>query len=423
MEGGPLSDVLTPSRAAPRSSVVRAVGGMLAAVVLAALWAMFIGTLTDHLRLMVAAGGVLAAVFSVLFVRWRLFRLIPVVAFLPATFLAFEVAQKRLHASADVHDYLTWDRAHYLPNMTVRRPAPIDTAPGRRDRNLPAIRIGMDGYRADLETGVGNPPRCDIAIVGDSLIFGSGLPYEATLGPLLRARGLDNTCVFGVGGNAPFNYLATLRHVQERLEPGAHVTVYLAARNDFIWSPHVLAKGRIWWLVSDAILSFDTWRKSTRTYGSLHGEGVRAAAAHHTWKLAVGGAAPVDLSFDPAAYAPPPPLATRTRRYMQVFFDNLREHAASRGWRVDVVVAPDGEEIAASLAIADSLPPSRDPARREVLEMCRAARLSCRDLVPFLHERSLAARVFPYFTDDPQHLSAFGTRVIVDEWLQAAGTK
>jgi hypothetical protein len=47
-----------------------------------------------------------------------------------------------------------------------------------------------------------------------------------TQGPARKGTGVD-ACVFGVTGNSPIDYLATLRYVAHRIEPGAHVAFYL----------------------------------------------------------------------------------------------------------------------------------------------------------------------------------------------------
>ena len=79
-------------------------------------------------------------------------------------------------------------------------------------------------------------------LIGDSVIYGLGLPYSETLRPVLEKMNVD-ACVFGVTGNSPVDYLATLNYVQDRIDNGAHTAIYVYAYNDFVSLTKYLERG------------------------------------------------------------------------------------------------------------------------------------------------------------------------------------
>ena len=132
----------------------------------------------------------------------------------------------------------SFDRSHYTPGYRVKNPKFKDRVDGPKE-----ILIGKDGFRADPASERGNPERCQFALIGDSMIYGTGLAYRFTLGPVLADMGLQ-ACVFGVTGNSPIDYLATLKYVADRIDPGAYVAVYFYANNDFIGLNGFFKRGR-----------------------------------------------------------------------------------------------------------------------------------------------------------------------------------
>ncbi|HSF56717.1 MAG TPA: hypothetical protein VLD83_01465, partial [Candidatus Binatia bacterium] len=166
--------------------------------------------------------------FWLAFRKFNLLRFTGFLAVIPVSLFVFEVVRsvRSPGMSADRHRSL--DRSHYTPGLAVKNPNSDEHS------NAPkGILIGRDGFRADPETGRGNPERCRFALIGDSMIYGTGLAYPFTLGPVLAERGVP-ACVFGVTGNSPLDYLATLKYVADRIEPGGTVAIYVYAYNDFV---------------------------------------------------------------------------------------------------------------------------------------------------------------------------------------------
>ena len=389
----------------------------LAAIVLGIAWAGLVGLLSERLRGPVIAFPVFTVAFWFAFLAWGWLRFACFFAILPFSILGFEILETVIRPSLDVHQYVTLDRAHFLIGERIRMPEyHVTTAPGRAGWGENEVLIGPDGFRADPESGVGNPARCRWALIGDSVIFGSGLPYHETLGPTLKKIGL-HACVFGVGGNGPVNYLATLRHIKERLEPGADVSIYLT-ENDFLWTFHELSPARWWWALADLVGYYEYWRRATFTYRLVNGKLAAPGAATQVWELKIGSGEPVKLLSDPAAYVSPASLSPRQLRYLDFFFKSLLDLTKGQPWRVTVVILPSGREILANFALGNLQLRALDKPRLEALEMCQAAGLACGDFSAFLYARAIAEGKNPYFLDDKAHYSAFGTRVLAEHYRE-----
>jgi len=389
----------------------------LAAIVLGVAWAGLVGLLSWRLQGPAIAFPVFTFAFWFVFLAWGWLRFVGFFAILPFSILGFEILETVIRPSLDVHQYVTLDRAHFLMGERIRMPEyHVTTAPGRAGWGEKEVLIGNDGFRADPESGVGNPARCRWALIGDSVIFGSGLPYHETLGPTLKNIGLD-ACVFGVGGNGPVNYLATLRYIKDRLEPGADVAIYLT-ENDFLWTFHELSPARWWWALADLVGYYEYWRRATFTFRLVNGRLVAPSAATQVWELKIGSGEPVKLLSDPAVYVSPASLSPRQLRYLDFFFKSLLDLTKGQPWRVTVVILPSGREILANFALGNLQLRALDKPRLEALEMCQAAGLACGDFSAFLYARAIAEGKNPYFLDDKAHYSAFGTRVLAEHYRE-----
>jgi hypothetical protein len=206
----------------------KGLGVVLLAFLMGTLYAVLMGLIFRSQAAPVSSWPVWISFFWLVFNKFGLLRFSGFIAVLPVSLLAFEIVRsvRYLGASADRHRSL--DRSHYTPGLKAKNPQSSDGSNGPKE-----ILIGRDGYRADPETGRGNPERCRSVLIGDSMIYGTGLTYPVTLGPVLANMGLP-ACVFGVTGNSPLDYLATLRYVAARIEPGAYLAIYLYAYNDFV---------------------------------------------------------------------------------------------------------------------------------------------------------------------------------------------
>ena len=92
---------------------------VLAALALAALYAIMVGLVVARLRAPVLAWPVLALLFWYAFSRWNLLRFAGFVGILPAAVLIFEVFQFYSAASPEAFRYISLDRSHYTPELRV----------------------------------------------------------------------------------------------------------------------------------------------------------------------------------------------------------------------------------------------------------------------------------------------------------------
>jgi hypothetical protein len=288
-----------------------------------------------------------------------------------------------------------------------------------------AIHIGEDGFRADPETGRGNPPRCREVLIGDSMIYGSGLPYSDTLRPVLAKMGVD-ACVFGVTGNSPVDYLATLTFVQDRIDNDAHIAIYVYAYNDFVSLNKYMER----WLrgvspsfsvITGLINYYDDWRRTTFIQALLRRSTAAPKTSARLWHLRISETKNVGVYWphDPSRYQPTPPLGREQRATFKFFLQRLRLLVANRPWQVSIVFIPDNDEMLANLANSSAIFQDLDPRRVEALKICKAHSFHCRDLTAYLYGRVVAEGQNPYLPED-RHFSVFGNRVVAEHYLSIA---
>jgi hypothetical protein len=259
-------------------------------------------------------------------------------------------------------------------------------------------------------------------IIGDSMIYGSGLPYSETLRPVLARMGRE-TCVFGVAGNGTVDYLATLEYVREKIEGRATITIYLYLYNDIVsiskyFRRRFGALSSSFETLADVIVYLDAWRQTTHTYRLLHAGEEAGREKKPVWEVALDeGTLRFARGRDPARYEPPGALEAQQRTTLRWFFEGLLEIVEKGGWDVSVVLVPDNEEMLANLARGDGRWLALDQRRDGVLDMCRDFGVRCEDLGPYLYERTLDEGRNPYFVDD-RHFSALGTRIVAEHYLQ-----
>lgn len=391
-------------------------------VLIGSLYSILIGLVSGPVRTPLIVWPLLTLSLWYAFRKFNLIRLAGFFAILPVSVLSFEIVRTVAYPSAYSFRYLAIDRSHYMPGVRVNRRQDIPRDPLNPDRGVMEILIGNDGFRVDPETGRGNSERCSIALIGDSMIYGSGLPYSETLRPALAAIGID-ACVFGVTGNTPIDYLATLKHVANRLETEAHVVVYLYAYNDFVGLSKYLrrrlrALSNAFEPLTRLIVYYDDWRRTTFTHSLYRGDSGNSGSPLTPWEVRIGEEKRLSFHYrgDPALYAPPPPLDKGQRAALKVFFRRLRDLTHDKSWRVSIVVIPDNAEVMANLAREFPIFQDLDPRRRDALAICQKFSVGCKDLTKYLYERTLAEGKNPYLIGD-RHFSSFGTRVVAQHFL------
>jgi hypothetical protein len=397
----------------------KGLGIFLLAFLMGTLYAVLMGLIFRSQAAPVFSWPVWIGFFWLLFNKFGLLRFSGFIAVLPVSLLAFEIVRSVRYPGASADRHKSIDRSHYTPGLQAKNPQVSDGSNGPKE-----ILIGRDGFRADPETGRGNPERCRFVLIGDSMIYGTGLAYPLTVGPVLADMGLL-ACVFGVTGNSPLDYVATLKYVAARIEPGAYVAIYLYAYNDFVSLHRFFERGVLTtssWLnkLLDWAFYFDRWRHATWTY-SLFREAPPAPPTSFPQHQIVEEQPIKTLdSRDSPPYVTPKPLNRRHRFALSVFLSRLNEFVNGRPWRVSVLIHPDYTEIYANFARSSPVFVDLDPRRAEGLKMCKEFPLQCEDISRYIYERSFAERKNPYLDHD-RHFSAFGTRVVAEHF--AALTK
>jgi len=177
-----------------------------AALLSGTLYAGLIGLITYPLRASLISWPIWVGLFWIVLWRFKLVRYAGYFAVLPLSILTFEFVRTISHPPIYAFQYMSLDRSHYTPAIHVKNGGNSLSQNGDgKERNVTTIQLGEDGFRADPETGKGNPMRCREVLIGDSMIYGSGLPYSDTLRPVLAEMGVD-ACVFGVTGNSPIPF-------------------------------------------------------------------------------------------------------------------------------------------------------------------------------------------------------------------------
>ena len=402
---------------------LRILGTFLLAFFLGTLYAVLVGLFAGPLRAPLIAWPVWIALFWFLFWKFNLARFTGFLLILPACVIGFELIWPAKNPGMNADRYVAFDRSHYTPSFRRRNPRPNETLPGGYSWGLKEILIGNDGFRADPDTGRGNPDRCQFALIGDSMIYGSGIPYAESFGPVLSGMGIK-TCVFGVTGNSPVDYLATLRYVADRIDPEAYVAFYLYAYNDFVnldkyFSRDILSLSNRFPKLFDWAAHFDAWRQSTFLYSLVRAEPAPARTTPWQFKPGQNGAIKIIYYRDPGDYRAPKPLDRKERAALKFFFDNLSTVARGHSWKVMVLIHPDESEIYANLARQTATFVDLDPRRADGLKICRKYSFTCEDISRYIYERTVAEEKNPYFSDN-RHFSAFGIRIVAEHFAALA---
>lgn len=389
---------------------------------LALLYSGLIALIGSHIRAALFALPIQTVLLWYAFLKWNLLRYSGFLAVLPASILAFEVVRSLIHPSVYAYDYKVLDQSHYKPGTRIPWDDSINSIPEGWGWGYKELLIGKDGFRADPKTGQGNPEQCTLALFGDSMIFGSGLPYSETLRPVLAAMGTD-ACVFGVSANTPLDYLTSLRYVAKRIEKGGHVVIYLYAYNDFVslskyFRHRIRALSSTFVRLAEYVQYVDAWRQTTYTYGLIRRKSHKVGVSLPLWELKIGETRTLKFyySTDPAIYKPPPPLSMQQRVTLKFFFEGLRDIVHDQHWHGSIVIIPDNLEMMANFANNSPVFQDLDQRRIGALKICSTFRYQCEDLGPYLYDHTLPEGENPYFIDD-RHFSAFGTRLVAEHIL------
>jgi hypothetical protein len=406
-----------------RASLTTGLLTFLVALFFGTLYAALLGLVTYPLRASLISWPIWIVLFWFLIWRFKLLRFAGFLAVLPLSILTFEVVRTTTQPSIYAFQYLVLDRSHFKPDILITSQPAAGNA-GASENKAKEIYIGKDGFRADPKTRQGNPARCHDVLIGDSMIYGFGLPYSDTLRPVLQAINVD-ACVFGVTGNSPIDYLATLAYVQNRIENHAQVAIYIYVYNDFVSLTKYLESDIRGLSPSFAKLTalvnyYDDWRRTTFVQGSLRKSTATPKPAAQSWHLKIGKREiEVYWPHNPSDYHAVRPLNHEERMTFQFFLQRLRELVDGRPWRVSVVFIPDNDEMLANLAHSSSTFQDLDPRRVEGLKICAALWSDCSDLTPHLYKRVIAEAQSPYSLND-RHLSLFGNRVLAEHYVSMA---
>jgi hypothetical protein len=389
----------------------KGLGVFVLSLLMGTLYAGFMGLIFRSQAAPLLSWPIWIGLFWLAFHKFALLRFTGFIAVLPVSLLVFEVVRSVRYPGTSADRHRSLDRSHYTPGLEARNPE----LSGAKE-----ILIGRDGFRADPETGRGNPERCRFVLIGDSMIYGTGLAYPFTLGPVLADMGLP-ACVFGIMGNSPLDYLATLKYVANRIEPGAYVAIYLYAYNDFVSLHRFIERGVLTMSSSfnkllEWAFYFDRWRQATWTYSLFRAGRTGPPTSPPTHQGVEGQPIKTLDSRDPAPYVTPKPLNRRHRLALTIFLDRLNEFVKGRSWRVFILIHPADSEIDANLARRSPVFVDLDPRRGEGLKICKEFSFQCEDISRYIYERSFAAEKNPYFDHD-RHFSPFGTRIVAEHFV------
>jgi hypothetical protein len=390
------------------------------AFVVGTLYAVLVAMMSGALSGALIAWPIMIALYWTLFGKFKLLRFVGFILVPPVALIGFEFYYSAHRPGTVADHYMTLDRSHYFPGTRVQSPSVNRTDSEASGWKFDEILIGADGFRADPVTGLGNPQRCQYVLIGDSMIYGSGLVYRDTLGPVLSGLGIQ-PCVLGVTGNSPADYLSTLNYAADRIAPGAFIAIYLYAYNDFVGFNKYLTRtarglaGRFP-KISEWMEEIDRWRRATFTFAWFHAPHIRPVMK--PWQYSVDGAKPVKFlhAHDPINYDKPRPLGDKQRLALKLFFDGVAATAKQRNWRIAMVIHPDDAEIYANLARGARVLADLDPRRAGALAMCKATSFACEDISGWIYQRMIGASQNPYFTDD-RHFSRFGTGIVAENFI------
>lgn len=402
------------------SRYLRAVVIFLVSCLLATLYAAMAGLISHPVRTPLILWPIFLACLWFAFSNFNLLRFTGYVAVLPVSVLAFEIVRTILQPPIYAYRLVALDRSHYMPGTRISMSQDPTSVPDSAGWGMKETVIGEDGFRADPDTGKGNSERCSYVLIGDSMIYGSGLRYADTLRPVLASMGVD-ACVFGITGNGPTDYLSTLKYVASRLDPGAHIAIYIYAYNDFVSLSkyyqrriRALSSSLDWY--SRLIVYYDDWRRTTFTQALFRQTGGRPRPS--LWQYKIDGAKAIKFYYphDPAQYVPTQALTRQQRVSFEQFLQSLNEFVRGRPWRVSVVIHPDNAEVYANVARQARIFEDRDRRRADGVTLCRSYSFGCEDITHYLYERLVAEGKNPYLIDD-RHFSEFGTRVVAEHYI------
>jgi hypothetical protein len=402
---------------------LRHLGFFLLAVLIGTSYAVLIGMLAGQLRASLTAWPVFIIIFWLLFGRFHLLRFVGFILIPPVAVIGFQFYWSAQHPGAVADQYLAMDRSHYKPNTRVKNLWPNVTDPNAVGWQVHEVLFGADGFRADPATGRGNPERCPYVLVGDSMIYGSGLPYGDSLGPALTRMGIQ-PCIFGVTGNSPADYLATLKYVADRIDPGALVVFYLYAYNDFVDLQYYMTRRvrghsnlfpRLYRLVD----RYDQWRHTTIIFAMLHAPRAKPPSKERQYEL--DGVKPIKILYDrdPKNYEKTRSLNVSESEALKLFLRGVAETARNRSWRIAMVIHPDNAEIYANMARQARVFMDLDPRRAQALEICTKSGFLCDDISKLIYEKTLQQGKNPFFSDD-RHFSRFGISIVAEHFAKLA---
>jgi hypothetical protein len=229
-------------------------------------------------------------------------------------------------------------------------------------------------------------------------------------------------CVFGVPGNSPIDYVATLRFVSERIDPGAYVAFYLYSYNDFVDLKKYVWRGvlsKVQAQVLEVADRFDSWRKSTYLWSYMRSRGQARPEPLRLWQYDLGKTEPIKLLYahDPAFYRAPHSLTKQQQAALRLFFDGVSNEARQRSWQIAMVIHPDDAEIYGNLARGSKVFEDLDRRRADASTTCQEYSFHCEDISRYIYERAITTGKNPYFTNN-RHFSAFGMRILAEELMQ-----
>ncbi len=425
-------------RRASMNRLVRTFSLILVSLITGGLYAIVVGLFFSPFRAPVMAWPIQTTLWWFVFWKFRALRFVGFIWAVPVALIGFELFWSASHPGMVADQYMAPDRSHYVPAF-VKSPAGAASIEGEPDMygtGLKEVLIAPDGFRADPQTGKGNPERCRFVMIGDSMVYGSGLPYQYTLGPVLAEMGV-RACVFGVTGNSPVDYLATARYVANRIDPGAHVAFYLYAYNDFVSLDQYVSRGVLslsnrFTRIFAWAWAYDRWRRTTFIFSRFAAappspddsqcqDCVPDRHRNPLWRYAAGQAGFIEVIYahDPAVYRQPAPLNSGQRAALRLFFKGVIELARDRSWRVAMVIHPDDAEFYANLARRTPAFIDLDPRRAEALTICNEYNFFCTDISDYLYRRSLETGENPYFKNN-RHFSIAGTRIVAEHFVALA---
>src|SRR6266545_6135512 len=159
---------------------IKGLGVFLLSFLMGTLYAGLVGLISGSLAGTVMSWLIWIGLFWFAFSKFNVLRFVGFIAALPLSLHLFEIVRSVRHPGMNADMVRSLDRAHYTPGYRVKNPKFKDHVNGPTE-----ILIGKDGFRADPDTGRGNPERCQFVLIGDSMIYGTGLAYPLTFGPVL----------------------------------------------------------------------------------------------------------------------------------------------------------------------------------------------------------------------------------------------